>query len=279
MVKCNVVPGWCDAYWMAVRGGPPRVAIVYGDDGIGNPELLRNALADPHYVGINATLMHLNMVQLGNLQDYDLVIVEKARRMSTAKLRIFVDYVNQGGRLVWTGDAGTEADSGDDYLYEDESPDFDSNQHKLIGGWARKQGKEIVAFYQLLSVNYITNYCTLKGCGDNMPWQGILVPEPTRSHPLVEGIKPALEMRGDFAIVNTVSSPYPSKMVMTLDWGSALIGGKDKKDFGKMFPFIVTSGFGEKVAYYAVPPDHFVQEAMKDKYYSFIENLYWGMLR
>ncbi len=308
VIKCRVVPGWCDVYWSVTKGGQPRILIVTGNNGMGDPDLLKSALADPNYVHVQAQIQNIDLINLGNLKNYDLIIVEKARKISTGKLKVFMDYVNQGGRLVWTGDAGTELAEGDRLLYADEVTE--GEKHTAFGPWARRSGDDQVRFDEFLSVQYVTNFCMVKRC-TGIPWQGILVTDPGREHPLVYGIRQGLSLRGDFAIVKEVGDAVSTR-VLSLDWGSNLIGtsgtdytkaisdydanknyaienyptgstDKDKyaptRDYGTTFPIIVTSGYGERVAYYAVPPEQFVNPELKDKYFTIIENLYYGMLR
>lgn len=274
VTSCRVIPGWCDIYWSVVRGGQPRILIVYGNEGMGNPDLLKAALADPNYVHVQAQMQNIDLISYGNLKNYDLVIVEKAKKISTAKLKSFIDYVNQGGRLVWTGDAGTELAEGDVQLFADERTD--GAKHELLNPWARKDGDKQISFDELLSVKFVTNFCSIKACS-GIPWQGILVTDPERNHPLVYSLRQGLSLRGDFAIVNEKEDSVSTR-VLSLDWQSHLIG-TDKKDYGNTFPIIVTSGFGERVAYYAVPPEQFIDPALKEKYYSIIENMYYGMLK
>ncbi len=303
VIRCRTLPGLCDVYWAINRGGQPHILIVGGNEGLGDPELLKTALADPNYIHVQSQIQDISTVNLGNLKKYDLVIVEKSRKISTAKLKAFIDYVNEGGRLVWTGDAGTELAEGDSYLYKDERTEGEN--HEIIGPWARRDGDKQINFDQLISVQYLANYCMIKRCTSSTPWQGILVTDPERQHPLVYGIKQGLSMRGDFAIVKELGDSV-SMRVLSLDWQSNIIGIDNKNytteatdtntkaydpktgdynkyipttDYEKIIPIIVTSGYGERVAYYAIPPEQFVAPELKEKYYSIIENLYLGMLK
>ncbi len=306
VIRCRALPGLCDVYWAINRGGQPRILIVGGSDGLGDPELLKTAFADPNYIHVQSQIQDISTVNLGNLKKYDLVIVEKSRKISTAKLKAFIDYVNEGGRLVWTGDAGTELAEGDAYLYKDERTDGEN--HEIIGPWARRDGDKQINFDQLVSVQYLANYCMIKKCTSSTPWQGILVTDPERQHPLVYGIKQGLSMRGDFAIVKELGDSVSTR-VLSLDWQSNIIGTSGKEytpqdtnaqttkdynrsaditgynkyipqtDYEKIIPIIVTSGYGERIAYYAIPPEQFVSPDQKEKYYSIIENLYLGMLK
>ncbi len=275
VIRCSVIPGWCDVYWGVMNfftGGEPKVAIVTGNDGLGEPELLQRVMQDPrHGLGKRVELLYLDRVGLGNLKKYDLIIVEKARTMKTSQLKMFVDYVIQGGRLVWTGDAGAKLAEGDEPLYWDERTP--GKEHVEIGPWARKDGNKMLNFDEFLSVNYITNFCEATKCKDENVWVGTFYVEPGADHPLVKGLSPTLPMYGDFAIVEQGEGVNTTR-VLSVDT-LANIYSKDRRDLGKNFPVIVTSGMGERIAYYAVPPEQFT----KYDYYSFIENLYYGMLK
>ncbi len=93
-LKCERIPGWCNIYY-SVKG-KPKVLIAYGDYGLGNPDLLSDILANPEYVGVRPTMLHIDHINPGNLKEFDLVIVERARKMSTEKVKMFIDYANTG---------------------------------------------------------------------------------------------------------------------------------------------------------------------------------------
>jgi len=302
VMRCSAVPGWCDAYWLAIRGGPPKVLIVYGIEGMGDPDLLRQELASPQHAGVQAAQSRLDLVNLGNIKKYDLVIVEKARQISTAKLKMFMEYVNSGGRLVWTGDAGTQLAPGDTLLLSNEDPDLNTDKAMPINPWRRKDFDRVIGFDTFLSVGYVTTFCQIKPCSTRTPWQGLLRADPARDHPLVYGLREGLVLRGDFAIVKPLDD-VPSTRVLSLDWESSLIAANsstysqwypanytdtnwdigvpvsNNANLGNSFPIIQTSGVGERVAYYAVPPEQFVAPDLPEKYYSILENMYYGMIK
>ncbi|MBN2127493.1 MAG: hypothetical protein JW703_03835, partial [Candidatus Diapherotrites archaeon] len=150
---CSIipVPGYCDLWYDVMRGstgGKPMALIVYGNEGLGNPQELEIALNDPQYAAARTTMLSLDRLSSGTLKKYDLVIVTKAKKMTAEQLQMFMEYVNLGGHLVWTGDAGTdfplkeneskEAAMKRELLYEFEDPEQDSNADKAINPWARK---------------------------------------------------------------------------------------------------------------------------------------------
>jgi len=221
------VPFSCDGFWGILRfadGGKARVLIVYGDGGMGNHQLLEQTLQNPVYYAARPVSIHLDRVTIGNLRNYDLVIVEEARQMSTDELKMFMDYVSLGGRLVWTGDAGTALETGDQLLFEYERPGG-SDQNAVTSPWARKSGSKVVAFDEFISVNYLGNFCELTDCGERLPATG-LFSAPDRSHDLVRAIRPNLKMFGDFAVVEIRKDSY-SNIILVTDTQSDIIAGKD----------------------------------------------------
>ena len=345
IIKCNVIPGWCDVYFGVVRysqGGQPQVAIVYREGiilgqnpGLGNPQLLQQILADPRILGVHADLVDIENLEIGNLKQYDLVIVEQARQIETKKLKVFADYVNQhGGRLVWTGDAGTVLGANDQYLYLEQREGgkalcedviknegltpHDINRLRLdciyardatlISPWARvREDNSVLNFDQVLGVNYYGNYCELStapllniaslppaeqqrviqqsqqaaaNCFQQKRIVGTLLPDPTDRHPLIQGLRSDLPLHGDFAVVEEVDGAYSTRALsVKFDGRLAVreVNSTFRLDFGNVLPVIQTAGVGERVAYYAVPPEAFAEDPMN--YISIVENMYVGMVR
>lgn len=271
-IQCRDIPGWCPVYY-AIKGNP-KTLIVFGETGLGNPDLLADALRDPN--GAHATSIsrqELAYVSGGNLKQFDLVIVTRAKKMSTSDLQAFMDYVDAGGRLVWTGDAGTELTKQDQFLYMD---DIDTNEsHEIISPWARKdtEKNEAVRFDQYLSLDYLGNWCQLNDC-EITQQVGKMVPETGSDHKLIYGLATNLQLIGDFALVK--DKGIGSTRVLSVDTQRNVLD-LENNEIGKVFPLIVTSGVGEKIVYYAIPPEILYNEPT---YYKlFVENLYNGLLR
>ncbi len=283
-LKCRAVPGWCGIYYGITNladGGKPDVLIVYGNSGLGNPELLEEILSDPNVTSIRPRLVHISHVNSGNLKEYNMVVVEKARQMSSEQLKMFIEYVNGGGYLVWTGDAGVEPLHEDELLYEDETKD--GGEHIPINAWTRKSGNEIINFDQLISVRYIANFCDVKPCSNSLETRaGLLVPETTRKNPLIRGLSTNLVLNvfeeEDFAIVERVSGGV-STAVLDIDYQANLFDDAGN-EYGSGSPLIVQSGFGERVAYYALPPEYYANPKLEqeNKYLTLIGKMYTGMV-
>jgi hypothetical protein len=280
-VKCSQIPFWCDVYETAL--GSPRVLIVHGNEGLGNPEELRELLLDPRRVGVNSVdLMNIERLSLGNLTRYKLVIVEKAKKMSIEQLSMFIDYVNiYGGRLVWVGDAGTEGSN--DEL--EDLVDVEKLKSILDNPWARAKEKEteyeVVNFDEFLGLRFVGNYCEEFNCASKNFSAGIINPEITNSHPLIYGSHPALELRidpkRDFSLVSQFPNISNSSIVLSLDMGSAKEGLENS--FPRYVPIISVSGVGEKVAYYAYPLEYFCEDNNYPNACTlYLKNMYRGML-
>jgi len=273
ILRCSIIPGWCSLYYAIL--GQPKVLIVYGNDGLGNPEKLAEVLADRKILGIRPRLLHLSQISTENLKEYQLVIVEHAKTISTKKLLDFMQYVDSGGRLIWIADAGTSLAKGDEYVYEDEL--YQGKEHKIISPWVRKYAEggqlKVVNFENYLSVRYVANFCDVykEFCKNGTTGLvGRLFP-PSRDHRLVYGMQTNLPYKGNFSIVKEVSG-IGTKLVLTLntDFGIKV----NEEDLGTSLPFIIVSGIGERVAYYAFPPEQLAEL----KYSTLIENMYYGML-
>lgn len=284
-IKCSAIPGWCNIYY-AIRG-KPDVLIVYGESGLGDPGLLAEQFRNPNIVGVYAATRRLDSINPGNLQEYEIVIVEKARKMSSEKIKMFIDYANKGGNLVWTGDAGTEAENKNEYLKESEYT-IDSNSSKIVNVWARKYEGRMVLLNKLLSANYLANYCDLRECHREEPYYVGMLEIISRENPLVYGfgnMKLHVLKDQDFTIVEPLSEGT-STTIMTIDFGSNLVEGK--KNYGNHLPIIVSNAksslvevkIGENVFYYAMPPEYFANPKLpKEKRYGLVvRRLYYGII-
>ena len=280
VVKCkDISPYWCDAYDLVM--GSPRVLIVHSDSGLGDPQKLKTYLQDPRYVGVGSVdVQDIERVTLGNLKKYKLVIVEEARKMSADQLIMFMDYVNKnGGRLVWVGDSGVEFLESEPRAYVDnneQSKDADNPWFRIKES---DTAFKLINFDEFLGLKYVNNFCSKANCNDSFFSVGTLESEPTGDHPLIFGTSPTLNFKikkgRDFAVVRQIADSSSSNIVLSLNFGG-MIYTKDS-NFGKSVPMISTSsiGLGERVAYYAYPPEWFFED---NNYLLYVKNMYYGML-
>jgi hypothetical protein len=113
-IRACDIPGFSGIYY-SIKG-TPRVAIVSGTDGTGNADKFRAIVAQE--VHMAPAVIPMNVVlDSSALSNYQIVIVEHAKTISTQTLWAFQKYVQAGGKLVWIGDAGTKLGS-NDYICE-----------------------------------------------------------------------------------------------------------------------------------------------------------------
>jgi hypothetical protein len=115
VIRCSDLgKQYCDFHYMIV--GYPRVLIITDGNGagIGDPTAMKRMLERNHRLPV--TVLDVDRVALGALNDYDIVIVEHARRIPTRSLHAIRDYVyNNMGKLVWVGDAGVLSGEDDEF--------------------------------------------------------------------------------------------------------------------------------------------------------------------
>jgi len=276
VVQCGQIPMGCEIYEAVL--GSPRVLIVHGDSGLGEPEVLKSILQDPQGVGVNAVdISHIDRISLGNLKRYRLVIVEKARKLTAEQLQMFIDYSTQtDGRLVWVGDAGAERGKDEVQNPGDINAlgDADNPWYRVID---KGDNFKPVAFDQFLGLKFVDNYCTEVDCMEVPFTVGVLNSESTGNHPLIFGASAVLNFKiskeHDFSIVEQFPNASNSNVVLSLDLGGKLQGKEN--EIQRYVPIIATSGLGEKVAYYAYPPEYFVRD---NNFFVYMKNMYYGML-
>lgn len=103
----NMPTNWCSFYCENLHGSKSTIAIVYGDDGIGDPQALYNRIKKER-IYTEPVMIKLSDFSFGGLEHYDLVIFERARRLTTTQASAVAKYIASGGSLLWVGDAGTE---------------------------------------------------------------------------------------------------------------------------------------------------------------------------
>lgn len=114
-VHCSQIPGWCNIYCDVIVRSHSQVAILYGPegDGIGNPYI------DPDHPGSleekirslrpDIALVPIPVADLsqGLLRRYDVIILERAKTLTSLQTRVLSDYLERGGTLVMVGDSAT----------------------------------------------------------------------------------------------------------------------------------------------------------------------------
>ena len=250
VINCGVVPGMCSVYWGIM--GPPKVLVASSYDGMGNPNKLVAVLEDKDMLGLRVYQANIDDLTPSRLNKYTMVFVTKARTISTEKLAMFADYANSGGRLIWTGDAGTEG-------VEDNASSLQKDTNISYSGWVRAlPGGGILNFEKVISASYVGNYYQIANNYKQNTMAGLLVPNPDGM--ISKGLINNAYLYGDFALVKPVLNTMMS-IDMQVDLMSKIVSkDKDLKEGQKKYPVLILSGFGNKIVYSAVPIENYVKE-------------------
>lgn len=295
VIRCSQIPYWCDAYELVM--GKPRVAIIYGDDGLGNPDRLEALFNDPAQFTALPEKLYYKNINSEILKRYNLIIVTKLKTIDTKYLLLLKEYVDQGGRLVWTGDAGTgltEADKALNGKYTAAVESTRKQAEKLgqtvlpapeLNPWRRvieessQDGQPyypVLNFEEMLKVRYIGVYCELVECkNEQNPLIGKLI-TINDEHRFVEGISRDLNFYGNFVL--TEYNPSGGNMISKID----LLTGTtiDERNYEDL-PFIVSS-HTDRVVYYAIPLEDLADEEDEIQgraYKRFVRQVYLGMTK
>lgn len=105
-IHCSQVPGfdWCSTYCTYIEQGKSRVAVLYGDDGIGDPLLLEYKLRNLRGFTLTEPL-HGAELSAGILKKYDLIVIEHFRTASSRQVDAVKGYLDSGGTVIWVGDS------------------------------------------------------------------------------------------------------------------------------------------------------------------------------
>lgn len=106
-IHCTLIPGWCSLYCDQIIRSHPQVALIYDDYGIGDAQILENSIREVR-PNIVLTPFQLKDLSSGLLKRYDLVILTRAKNVTSRQTQVLFDYLNAGGSLVLVGDSATE---------------------------------------------------------------------------------------------------------------------------------------------------------------------------
>ncbi len=317
IVKCSTIgPFWCNAYWEVM--GTPKILIAYGQDGLGNANKLQDIFNDKDILRVRTITRDLRFITSGTLDEYDLVIVTQAKTMTAEQVEMFYDYAQAGGKLIWTGDAGTASSNTEKtpkQIYDEEYKNMSSdktitaeeeaslrelattmninvNENNLsatngTSSWVRitKEGN-VIELNKLISADYIDNFCNVVNCMDRRSFVGHMMHNEDSfiSYKLPQ----SSELNGDFAVVSLINNTS-TKLDLMVDTRSTIVT-KDinARNIERNLPLIIVSGLGEKIIYSAVPLEYYVDlnsvygydPINTGMYYpTIIEEIYQNMIR
>ncbi|MDN5358610.1 MAG: hypothetical protein PWP76_453 [Candidatus Diapherotrites archaeon] len=247
MIHCSQVPYWCSGYRAiisAIYGRTyPAVIILHGDEGMGDPRLLSRLLEDK--CRIYADVEDVDTVSPGNLDRYDVVIIERARKLSPEQMDMLWDFTAKGGRILIIGDVGVEPESPAEYVQVEEfNEETNTTTKRVVNTWDRQDefGNYVLFGTRFLGLKYHGNYCEDEDCEIS----GTISFKPDV---LTAGLPNSAPFPLNFAVVEDLRSSVlgPHTVVATIDNVAPVYGQKAP------YPAIIRTGY--RMIYMAFPPE------------------------
>ena len=247
MIHCSQVPYWCQGYRSIVSAlygrSYPAILILHGDSGMGDPELLSRIIEDK--CRLYPVVDHIDTVSAGNLDNYDVVIVEKARKLTPDQMSMLWDFTAKGGKILVIGDVGVEpARPGEILTVEEYNEDANSTVEVVKNLWDRKDqfGRYVLFGTRFLGLKYYGNYCN----GDECTVSGTI---SFKDDPLTAGLPNSAPFPLNFAVIEDLrySTLGPHTTVATIDNVAPVYG------LTAPYPAIVRTGY--RMIYMAFPPE------------------------
>jgi len=108
----NLPTNWCDVYCTYLNGPASKMAIVYGDEGIGDPDALSRRIQvermDQDKPFTVPVMLRIEDFAYESIKGYDVVFFERSRKITPAQASAVKKYIASGGTIVWIGDVGVE---------------------------------------------------------------------------------------------------------------------------------------------------------------------------
>ncbi len=177
-VHCSMIPGWCNVYCDVITRSHAQVALIYGPpgSGIGNPvaddlETRGNLENEIRALRPDIALLPISVDDLsaGLLKRYDVVILERARNMSSRQVKVLIDFVERGGTLVFVGDSATYqyVDAYDLLLAQQENQTYYDKLQRILDArnvsWNSDYAKRSIEEYKKTDTyDTIVNYSKIR---------------------------------------------------------------------------------------------------------------------
>ncbi len=240
-IHCSMLPHWCGVYTKineALYGRAyPSILVLYGDEGMGDPNFVADYIRKT--CRYHVWTRRIDTVGPGNLENYDVVIVEHARYMTASQLEMLWDFVAKGGKLVFIGDSGVEGPEEEYLTWEDLG---EENREGIVNVWDRKKEDGTVIDFgtSVLGLRYLTNI------GEENAFSGEVLVEPDI---LTEGLPKRVDLDTTFAATQLLGDTVfgSPKVVASIVNVEGVEGAKPP------YPAVIRTGY--RVFYLAYPPE------------------------
>ncbi len=230
VVHCSQVPGnWCATYCSYFNGGKSRVALISGTTGIGDPNLLRNTISQQRLFTFIEPVPMQGM-SAGLLKSYELVILERAKKITPYQAQALQEYVAQGGALMIVGDSATEY-----YVSADDLAAAELENQTNPGAIDRLQNRAKQSGFGILSAEIQAKYVRTENASKGVSFKRVL-----RDHLVMSGLKDEFDLPTlPFVVV------APQQAMTTI---VAVLKTKD----GKEYPAMLDTKIGLRTAVFYV---------------------------
>ncbi len=235
-VHCSQVPQWCDVY--CTIAGHSQVAVISGgqdDPGIGDGLLLRKRITGERLF-TNVVPFRASEVSSGLLDDYELVVLTKYKRITLRQAIALRDYLERGGSILWQGDAASE------YVFPEEDKEFAKLEnytkpgfYEYYGDLVNNKTKGFGLLGDFLSAKYNRTVAAST--------EVIRIRALKESHLVVQGVKNFNLTRAPYAVV-TEDPRFVTK--------AAVLKTPDNKEY----PMFIERKFVGRLFYTAVPLEY-----------------------
>lgn len=228
------IPFWQNIYCNVFVQHHGSIAIIYGSDGIGN---INNLTSMIQQVNPNLVVEPISVSSLspGLFSNYDLIVLDHVKTVSFTGVLDVEDYLNQGGQLLWIGDAFsnqilTPSDLAAAKLENQTNPFYYENltsQAKKQVGFGTFGSKYLFAYY----------------LGEGFVNATFNIDAPNNY--IVSGLRSGENVGLDAALVNLYSSPTQTRVV------DLAIGNQT-------YPAVlIEKSVGSIIVYTAFPPEEY----------------------
>ncbi len=227
---------WCNVYCSI--SGHSKVAIITGnsqDPGIGNADLLRRRISSQRLYTYIAPL-DSSEISAGLLKDYELVVLTQFKTISLRQSIALRDYLQQGGSILWEGDAASR------YEFTDDDKEFALAMNKTKPGFYEQYDdlvKNKSAGFGLLGDFLGAQYNRTVAPTSEI----VRIRALTESHLTVQGVKNFNLTRAPYAIVQ--EDPRLVNKISVI-----------RTPGGKEYPMFLERKFVGRLFYTAVPIEY-----------------------
>jgi hypothetical protein len=226
-IHCYQIPQWCNVYCQFA--GHSQVAMITGGPnaiGMGNAALFTQQAEEGR---ISTIIVPLTTSELsaGVLSQFDLVILDQMQQISFMQALTLKNYVDQGGSILWMGDAATNYVS-------------NPNDNALALAQNKSQPGYYEAYMKFVNQSggtgfgLLGNYLGAQYISENTNPVSVSINQLIPSNPIVSGLLPAYAFTTPYVSVAQVPQVTTEVATLQVPGGTAVPAILDRKYVGRI---------------------------------------------